>query len=147
MFQITLRSLTCREIADNPAVAADIRRQYQTLEKVTTPASVLLPWFPSWAMIMKWFATIKIYYIITQALKRRERNSVPQDDTLQMFLDLKDDNLTFVGVCFDFASSLKNLLAEPLLSPSVLHGFHHIGRSVDWLLKCVLLGFVMIRKM
>jgi hypothetical protein len=102
MFQVNLRSLTCREIADNPAVAADIRRQYQTLEKVTTPASVLFPWFPSWAMITKWIATIKIYYIIMQALKRRERNSVQQDDTLQMFLDLKDDKLTFVGVRFYF---------------------------------------------
>jgi hypothetical protein len=98
LFQTTVRSLTCHEIADKPGVVKQLREQYEILDSGTTPATVLLPWFPSYAMVRKWLATLKIYDILVNAIKERERSGIPRDDTLQMLLDSRDERMIIIGV-------------------------------------------------
>lgn len=97
IFQTTVRSLTCSEIADDPAIVARLKVLYDKLDHGTTPATVLLPWLPTPAMLKKLWATKQIYDIVAHAIATREQSGVPQNDTLQMLLDSKDDKLIIVG--------------------------------------------------
>lgn len=93
-----MRSLACSELADDEAVVARLKTLYDTLDSATTPASVLVPWFPSPSMLKKLFATKKIYDIVNRAIEARLRSGVPQDDTLQIMIDSSDDRLVMLGV-------------------------------------------------
>ncbi|KAJ3491312.1 hypothetical protein NLI96_g817 [Meripilus lineatus] len=96
-FQTSVRSLACSELADDEAVVARLKTLYDTLDSATTPASVLVPWFPSPSMLKKLFATKKIYDIVNRAIEARLRSGVPQDDTLQIMIDSSDDRLVMLG--------------------------------------------------
>ncbi|KAH9029045.1 cytochrome P450 [Lactarius pseudohatsudake] len=88
IFQTIIRCLTCTEIADDPEILARLRQLFDKVDRGTTPATVLFPWFPSPAMI---------YDIIVNAIKVRKQSSVSHDDNLQLFLDSGDEVSTIVG--------------------------------------------------
>ena len=71
---------------------------YDKLDTGTTPATVLLPWLPTPAMIKKLWATKEIYEIVIKAINDRESSGISRDDTLQMLLDSGDEKLVVVGV-------------------------------------------------
>ncbi|KAF9010183.1 cytochrome P450 [Cyathus striatus] len=97
IFQTTIRSLTSEEIADNPILVARLKTLYDTLDTGTTPATVLLPWLPTPAMLQKLWATKEIYDIVVKAVDAREKSGLPRNDTLQMLLDFGDEKLVVVG--------------------------------------------------
>ncbi|KAH9061072.1 cytochrome P450 [Lactarius vividus] len=74
IFQATVRCLTCTEIADDPEIVARLRQLFDKVDRGTTPATVLFPWFPSPAMVSKARATKQIYDIIVNAIKVREQS-------------------------------------------------------------------------
>ncbi|KAF8960328.1 cytochrome P450 [Flammula alnicola] len=97
VFQLTIRSLSCAEISDDPARVARLKKLYDTLDTGTTPATVLIPWLPTPAMIQKLWATKDIYEIVIQAINDRESSGISRNDTLQMLLDFGDEKLVVVG--------------------------------------------------
>ncbi|KAG5643635.1 hypothetical protein DXG03_000561 [Asterophora parasitica] len=97
LFQTTLRSLSCSEISDDPVIVDRLKTLYDTLDNGTTPATVLVPWLPTPAMIKKLWATKEIYGIVTNAIRAREESGVSHNDTLQMLLDGGDEKLVVVG--------------------------------------------------
>lgn len=99
VFQVTLRCLTCTEIASDPEIVARLRQLYEKVDRGTTPATVLFPWFPSPAMLSKARATKQIYDIIVNAINVRNQSGVHMNDTLQIFLDSGDELSAIVGVC------------------------------------------------
>lgn len=103
LFQFTIRSLSCVEISNDPVLVARLKKLYDTLDTGTTPATVLLPWLPTPAMIQKLWATKDIYEIVIKAINDRERSGISRDDTLQMLLDSGDEKLVVVGVSSQIA--------------------------------------------
>ncbi|KAJ7765146.1 cytochrome P450 [Mycena olivaceomarginata] len=97
MFQTTVRSLSASEISDDAALVARLKTLYDRLDTGTTPATVLLPWFPTPAMIKKIWATKEIYDIVVRAIDAREQSGVSRNDTLQMLVDAGDERLVVVG--------------------------------------------------
>ena len=115
-----MRSLSSTEISDDPATVARLKKLYDLLDVGTTPATVLIPWFPTPAMIKKLWATKEIYDIVSQAINARQQNGIRQEDTLQMLLDSGDEKLVIVGVNFLQSQFLNAHL--PVLN-SLLWGF------------------------
>ncbi|KAJ7268560.1 cytochrome P450 [Mycena rebaudengoi] len=97
IFQTTVRSITCSEIADDGVLVARLKTLYDRLDHDTTPAIVLVPWLPTPAMMRKLWATKKIYDIVVRTINARERSGIPQNDTLQMLLDSGDEKMVVVG--------------------------------------------------
>ncbi|KAF8260831.1 cytochrome P450 [Lactarius quietus] len=97
IFQATVRCLTCAEIADDPEIVARLRQLFEKVDRGTTPATVLFPWFPSPAMVSKARATKQLYDIIVNAIEVRKQSGVPHNDNLQMFLDAGDEMSTIAG--------------------------------------------------
>ncbi|KAF9051577.1 cytochrome P450 [Panaeolus papilionaceus] len=97
VFQLNIRSLSCTEISDDPKLVARLKELYDILDNGTTPATVLVPWLPTPAMVKKLWATKDIYEIVIQAIKDRENSGISRNDTLQMLLDSGDEKLVVVG--------------------------------------------------
>ncbi|KAF9261709.1 cytochrome P450 [Marasmius fiardii PR-910] len=97
VFQTTVRALSCSEISEDPALVSRLKKLYDKLDTGTTPATVLVPWLPTPAMLQKLWATKEIYDIVTSAIDAREKSGVIRNDTLQMLLDNKDEKLVVVG--------------------------------------------------
>ncbi|KII84285.1 hypothetical protein PLICRDRAFT_57687 [Plicaturopsis crispa FD-325 SS-3] len=97
VFQTTIRSLSSADIADDASLVARLKKLYGRLDSGTTPASVLMPWLPSPAMIKKLWATKEVYQIVTRAIKTRLESGISRNDTLQMLLDAGDDHMAIVG--------------------------------------------------
>jgi hypothetical protein len=97
IFQATVRCLTCTEIAGDPKVVARYRQHFNQAEQLS-PAVVLFPWLPGPTMVMRTWATKKMYDIIAKAIKVRKESGIPQNDTLQMLLDSGEEHFTIVGV-------------------------------------------------
>jgi sterol 14-demethylase len=57
VFQLTIRAVGAREIADSVEKCKELERMYWRVETGTTPTSVLLPWLPSDARKRKVAAT------------------------------------------------------------------------------------------
>ena len=98
VFQLTIRSISATEIADDPALVSKLKGLYDRVDAGTTPASVLLPWLPTPAMIRKTWATKQIYDIILKVVRERAASGKPGNDTLQMLLDSGDEEILVVGV-------------------------------------------------
>ena len=131
LFQTTARSLTCEDIADNPATVARIRGLYEILDRGTTPTTVLMPWLPSGAMIRKWITTLQIYNIFAKAIDARQKSGIARDDTLQMLLDSSnggwEDRMVILGVR---DLSHPTVLSLILILP-VLDGSYNRWCSID----------------
>ncbi|KAJ7167321.1 cytochrome P450 [Mycena crocata] len=97
IFQTTVRSLSSSEISDDTALVARLKTLYDRLDTGTTPATVLVPWFPTPAMIKKLWATKEIYDIVVCAINAREQSGISRNDTLQMLVSSGDDKLVIVG--------------------------------------------------
>lgn len=98
VFQMTVRCLSCQEIADDAVLVERLRQLYDKLDRSTTPWSVLVPWLPSPSMITKVRASKEIYDIVCGAIKARAESGVSRDDALQMLLDHGDEKTTMIGV-------------------------------------------------
>ena len=116
LFQLNIRSLSCTEISDDSVVVARLKRLYDTLDAGTTPATVLVPWLPTPAMIKKLWATKEIYEIVVKAIKNKENSCIRQEDTLQMLLDTGDEKHVLVGVRFFQRTSLGIPIGYPWLT-------------------------------
>ncbi len=79
---------------------ARLRQLFDKMDRGTTPATVLFPWFPSPAMVSKARATKQLYDIIVNAIKVRKQSGVSHNDNLQLLLDSGDEMSTIAGVSF-----------------------------------------------
>ena len=114
VFQLIVRSISAPEIADDHALVSRLKALYDEVDSGTTPASTLLPWLPTPAMIRKMWATKKIYDIIVKVVRERVTSGKSGNDTLQMLLDSGDEEILVVGVslfltffCFFFFGHIK----------------------------------------
>jgi len=128
--------MTCAEIADDPEIVARLRKLYDQVDRGTTPATVLFPWFPSPSMVMKALATKRLYDIMVKAINVRKESGVPHDDTLQTSLDAGEDLLTIVGVCTVLPKFMRHSCRHAPFA--VYDGFRNGRRAVYWYRRRVL---------
>ncbi|KZT65298.1 cytochrome P450 [Daedalea quercina L-15889] len=125
-FQTNLRCLAPSELADDPALADRLRTLYNVLDTSTTPASVLLPWFPGPSAVRKVLSTKRIHDIISAAVDARIKGHVlPQDDALQPMLDSGDDRAVIIGAS---AASPLHFIMGLLVA-----GSRSTGTTASWL--------------
>lgn len=117
MFQITVRTISCSELADDADVVAQLKILYDKIDTSTTAATVLFPWFPGPGMMSKLLATKQIYDIVSRAVDARRKSGVARDDPLQMLLDAGDDRMAIIGV-----RSICSGLGHLLICSSLLLG-------------------------
>ena len=73
------RMIACRELAKNEADLKRIRELITTFQTSTTPASLLLPWFPSPASKMKTEAATELFTTLSAYVETRRRAELTND--------------------------------------------------------------------
>ncbi|TKA69262.1 hypothetical protein B0A55_08113, partial [Friedmanniomyces simplex] len=99
VFQFTMRTVACNEIADDPATLSKCLQHFETIEGTATPFSVMYPWLPLWSKVQRTTAGAKLYMIFKRVVDARNKSGIRGDDALQYLIDQGDDitnMLTFV---------------------------------------------------
>ena len=76
---------TCHDLTKNEGDLMRVRELLTTLQTSSTPASLLLPWFPSPARKSKKQATTEIYTILYTYVEIRRRVE-PTNDTIDILI-------------------------------------------------------------
>ncbi|KAJ7262357.1 cytochrome P450 [Mycena rebaudengoi] len=86
VFQVTVRMATCSELADDPEAVSRLWELYQTVEKGTTPAAILFPWFPSSGRKARDKATADLFVMLLSYVELRRNAKVPSSDAIDVLL-------------------------------------------------------------
>ncbi|KIM79953.1 hypothetical protein PILCRDRAFT_822816 [Piloderma croceum F 1598] len=97
VFQLTVRMTTCEELATDLRMIERMNDLYWKLEKSSTPASLLLPWFPSTARKDKDEATKSLYDILSHYVDLRRKAEEPNSDAIDLLIADGADNVTIVS--------------------------------------------------
>jgi hypothetical protein len=92
VFQMTVRMATCRELAENKQAIENVRRHYFDMERNNTPVSLLLPWFPSPAKVLRTKATLQLYFLIKKYVTMRRETKIPSSDPIDLLIANGDSN-------------------------------------------------------
>ncbi|PSK36620.1 hypothetical protein B9Z65_1803 [Elsinoe australis] len=99
VFQLTMRTVACREIAEDRATLDKVLHLYEMVESASTPAVVMYPRLPTFSMLKRLYGGSRIFMIFDSLIKDRQRTSRREDDPMQYLMDQGDDTLhviTFV---------------------------------------------------
>jgi cytochrome P450 len=99
VFQLTMRTVGCNEVAENPELLEKALRYNETIEKSGTMAAVMFPWVPSPALIKRTIAGAKMYRIFDKIVKERKATGRREDDSLQFMIDEGDSVRDIISVC------------------------------------------------
>lgn len=99
VFQFTMRTVGCREIADDPPLLANVLNLFETIEGAVSQVSIMYPWIPTPGKVMRTIAGGRLYMIFKKVVDDRSKTGRKADDALQYLIDQGDnvtDMLTFV---------------------------------------------------
>ncbi|KAK4542279.1 hypothetical protein LTR36_006932 [Oleoguttula mirabilis] len=99
VFQFTMRTVACKEIADDPPLLARTLKMFEDIEGTATPLSIMYPWLPLPAKAKRTYAGAQLYMILKRVVDARTKEGRREDDALQYLMDQGDnitDIITFV---------------------------------------------------
>ena len=98
VFQLTMRTVGCNEIANDPPILWKALRLFETIEQSATMAAVIFPWLPSPAKIRRTIAGSQLYMIVGRIVNQRKKTGKREDDALQFMIDQGDDLTRIITV-------------------------------------------------
>lgn len=90
VYQLTMRTVACDDIADSPELIAQTLKLYETIDRSATPTAIMFPWFPSPAVIKRTIAGGRLYMIINKIVNKRKATGYRGQDPLQFLIDEGD---------------------------------------------------------
>lgn len=119
VFQLTMRTVGCNEIADDPKMLYQAMYYNRTIELSSTPARVMFPWFPTPALFKQLYAGAGFYTMFDKVIKQRKKENRREDDSLQICIDQGDTTKDVITVRIQILSSqVPSLLTTPSRSSS-----------------------------
>ncbi|KAI9728476.1 MAG: hypothetical protein M1828_003878 [Chrysothrix sp. TS-e1954] len=99
VFQLTMRTVGCNEVADDLPLLYKVLGMYEKLEESSTPTTLLFPRFPWPAIISRYWNGLQMYLIFKRFVDDRKRTGRREADCLQFLIDEGDTTpniVTFV---------------------------------------------------
>jgi len=93
VYQFTMRTVACNEIANDPVLREKTLKLYETIEGTATPLTIMYPWLPLPAKFKRLYAGARLYTIFKGVVDERNKNGFRDDDGLQYLMD-QGDNIT-----------------------------------------------------
>jgi hypothetical protein len=98
VFQLTMRTVGCNEIADDPKLLSRSMQYNRTIELGATPGRIMFPWFPTPALFRQFYAGAGLYSIFDKIIKQRKKEDRREDDALQIYIDHGDSTKDIISV-------------------------------------------------
>lgn len=90
VMQLTTRTVLCEELANDKVAQKSLLHWNEMVEKSTTSATIIFPYFPSPALLRRLYAGARIYMTFDKIIKWRRESGQRHDDALQIYLDFND---------------------------------------------------------
>ena len=97
-FQLTIRSVGCGDIADDLELMGRMMHWYHLVDSLTSPTAVMYPWIPTWGMMKRTLAGMRLFDIVKKIGDERLRTGKRGEDAMQIMMDQGDDMGHIVGV-------------------------------------------------
>lgn len=98
VFQLTMRTVGCNEIANDPHLLRKTLGIYESIEGGATMATIIFPWLPTPARLKRIIAGIRLHMIIQRIVAQRKKTGKGEDDALQYMIDQGDDVTRIISV-------------------------------------------------
>ncbi|KAG6827882.1 hypothetical protein H0H92_010091 [Tricholoma furcatifolium] len=130
VFQMTIRMVTCRELAGDIDAVSRLQADFGMLEKSSTAQTLLLSWFPSKRNEDKKAATSRLYATFARYINARKEAKVSSPDTIDFLLDQGQSTSEIVG--FILGTVFAGTSSAPVVASWILVflSFHQ-----EWKLK------------
>lgn len=137
---MTVSMASCRELAMDIPTITEMQRHYWILEKSSTPAAVLFPWFPSPARRAKKASTKALFTIVSNYIERKKA-PVPSSDAIDTLLaqGMNNNDITGFVMIVIFAGIANTGItcksSRPLSLPQYYFSTHFLKTpSACWIL-------------
>lgn len=98
VYQLTMRTVGCKEIASDSVLLDKTLHLFEIIEKSGTPTGIVFPWLPTPAKLQKFYAGFSLYMIFQKIVNERKKTGIREDDPLQFMMDQGDDMKRIIGV-------------------------------------------------
>jgi hypothetical protein len=98
VFLINMRTVGCKEIADNKDLLVKVLHFYEMIEESSTATGIIFPWLLTPSKIKRTYAGGRLYMIFNNIAKERTRAGKEVDDPLQFLLDKGDQMDKIIAV-------------------------------------------------
>lgn len=108
VYQLTMRTVACNEIANDRALLDKTLAIFETVEKGSTPAVIMFPRIPTLGMIKRFWGGAQLYRIFKNIVDDRVNNNRREEDPLQFLMDHGDDisSIMTVRICVALCRTL-----------------------------------------
>ncbi|KAF2157541.1 cytochrome P450 [Myriangium duriaei CBS 260.36] len=99
VFQLTMRTVACKEAAEDRQMLDTLLYLFEQVESCATPTLIMYPSLPTYSKLKRVYAGGRIYFIFDKLIKQRQKTGRREDDAMQYMMDLGDstlDVITFV---------------------------------------------------
>lgn len=90
VFQFTMRTVACNEVADDRKLLDRCLKLYEEVENASTPLSIMYPWIPLLSKAKRTYAGAQLYMIFKAVVDERNKTGRRDDDCLQYLMDHGD---------------------------------------------------------
>lgn len=98
VFQLTMRTVACHEIAGDEALREKVLHLFEEIEDTATPMSIMYNWMPVPAKFRRFYAGARLYMIFKNIIDTRAKTGTREDDALQFLIDQGDDITKIITV-------------------------------------------------
>lgn len=98
VFQLTMRTVACNEIAGDRAALDKTLQLFETIEATATPFSIMYNWLPVPARFKRTYAGAQLYMMLKQVMDARQKEGRNEGDALQFLMDQGDDLTKIITV-------------------------------------------------
>jgi sterol 14-demethylase len=98
VFQMTMRTVACVEIAGDDALRERCLKLFEEIEGTATPMSIMYNWMPVIAKFRRTYAGAQLYMIFKGIIDKRAAEGKREDDALQYLIDQGDDVTKIITV-------------------------------------------------
>lgn len=98
VYQLTMRTVACHEIAGNDDLRERTLHYYETVEEAASPWAIMYPWMPLVSKFKRTYAGTQLYLIFKKIIDDRRKEGRREDDALQFLLDQGDDLTKIITV-------------------------------------------------
>jgi len=99
VYHLTVRTVGCVEIADDPAMLDRTPAIFESIERSgNDSARIAFPWLPTPGHLQRLWAGGQMYMIFNDILERRKKEGRREEDAMQTMIDNGDDTVAIVTV-------------------------------------------------
>lgn len=109
VFLINMRTVGCKEIADDPKLLRRVLNHYEMIEDSSTATGIIFPWLLTPSKIKRTYAGARLYMTFNNIAKERKKLEKEVDDPLQFLLS-KGDGMDKIIAVSAFVDGFESVL-------------------------------------